>query len=104
MTTTTRTRRSRRPLARTWTRAGFSRDEFDRWRAAGWVDAEQAAAWRAAAPASSPVALQRLADLGYQPEQIDHVRSLVGVGAPAWTSVLLPLETDATAPAPDLWS
>lgn len=48
------------PYSRAFTRAGFSREDAERWRRAGWLDPDEAAPWHAIPTDAPPTALREL--------------------------------------------
>ena len=67
------------PFSRAWALAGFSRHDSERWRRAGWHDADEAARWRAEGADRTPAQLKALADRGVTPEQVPFLDEDLGV-------------------------
>ncbi len=64
------TTRARLPFSRAFAQAGFSRQDADAWRRAGWDDADEAARWYRAGSDRTPAQLRALALRGFTPDQL----------------------------------
>ena len=85
----------RLPFSRPFAQAGFSRDEAEEWRRAGWGDPTEAAQWHDLARWCSPRQLRSLALEGFVPADIECVARLFPSFTAAWTRALADAVTAA---------
>lgn len=81
------------PYSRAFARCGFSSDDAERWRRAGWTIADDAEPWHRIDTSADAQDLMALALEGFEPEQIRQVSRFAPALTVAWTHALL-------APAP----
>ena len=89
----------RLPFSRAFAQEGFSREESEAWRRAGWTDPAEAGRWRDIAGDATPAQLRALADDGYTFEQVARASRL----APSFTSVWTRALTCATVHPVPSW-
>ncbi len=77
------------PYSRAFARAGFSADDAERWRRAGWTTADDAEPWHRIDTAADENDLIALALEGFEPEQVRQVSRFAPRFTVAWTHALL---------------
>lgn len=82
------------PYSRVFARAGFSPDDAESWRRAGWDDAEHAAPWHQIATEADAATLRALASAGFDAGQVARVARFAPGLTAAWTHALLGERTE----------
>lgn len=77
------------PYSRAFAQAGFSADDAERWRRAGWEDVSTATPWHRIDTAADAVDLFALAADGFEAEQVAAVARFAPDLTVAWTRALL---------------
>ena len=78
------------PYSRAFARAGFSADDAELWRRAGWHDPDVAAPWHRIETCAGPEVLLTLANDGFDAETVARVSRFAPRLTSAWTRALLP--------------
>jgi hypothetical protein len=78
----------RLPFSRAFAQAGFTRDEAEEWRRAGWSDPTEAAGWHHLGAHCTPRQLRSLAREGFGPGDVDRVARSFPRWTAAWVRAL----------------
>lgn len=82
------------PYSRAFAQAGFSADDAEAWRRAGWEDAQAAAGWHRIETAADAATLRSLAVAGFDADQVAQVARFAPMLTAAWTHALVKVHRD----------
>lgn len=72
------------PYSRAYARAGFSRQDAELWRRAGWLDPDEATPWHRIPTAASPEALRSLFLAGFAHQDVANITRFAAQLTVAW--------------------